>query len=73
MNISLHLVHLRIIEEQDYAAYRLDSKNMVLRACQTNDPDFHFDSCHAISCLCECHLKSVFLHSYTSTGAVEVC
>lgn len=27
MNISLHLVHLRITEEQDYAAYRLDSKN----------------------------------------------
>lgn len=60
MNISLHLVHLRIIEEQDYAAYRLDSKNMVLRACQTNDPDFHFDSCHAISCVCVNAISSQF-------------
>lgn len=25
MNISPHLVHLRITEERDYAAYRLDS------------------------------------------------
>lgn len=29
MNISPHLVHLRIKkEERDYAAYRLDSKNI---------------------------------------------
>lgn len=27
MNISPHLVHLRITEERDYAVYRLDSKN----------------------------------------------
>lgn len=27
MNISPHLVHLRITEEWDYEAYRLDSKN----------------------------------------------
>lgn len=28
MNISPHLVHLHITEEWDYAAYRLDSKNI---------------------------------------------
>lgn len=27
MNSSPHLVHLRITEERDYEAYRLDSKN----------------------------------------------
>lgn len=32
MNMSLHLVHLRIFEEQDYAAYRPDSYNSVVYA-----------------------------------------
>lgn len=29
MNISPHLVHLRITEEQDYEAYRLDSRTQM--------------------------------------------
>lgn len=49
MNISPHLVHLRITEERDYAWYRLDSKNTNVLYAKTDDLDFQFGSCHAIS------------------------
>lgn len=64
MNISPHLVHLRITEERDYEAHRLDSKNTNVLYAKTDDLNFQFHSGRAISSVSANAVRSqsAFLH-----------